>query len=521
MKRFILIVIVVLSTSLSGVFPQNGVLDTTFGTNGFQEVTINESPIGIQAMAVQQDSKILVANYGYVMRFNANGTKDKSFGNNGYIISPVSSDNYSINLQADNKFLIAGWPDTGGNILARYDTNGSLDPSFGVGGVVYWNSRPKGFDSLDEIRSVLHSSGKITVSLKFTNNTNEDTMYLLLRFNSNGSKDLSFGVDGEFSWNPAGTDGLTLAMAADSNDKLFLSVNEHEYTFGFPREFGGDYIVRLTSAGGLDSSFGTNGIRYLNSVAEVTNGTFSCWRVLSSGEILLSYNFMTDLGNRFSKIVKLTNNGSLDLNFGTTGVINVNEYYLNYSSYFIHPFLWGLPNGKIITGGISGNSRNLFSMTCLNPNGTKDTTFGTNGTVTTALGYDTHFFIEPDFQLPNTITVGFNTFFSVSGGWLLRYTMGSSLNTASNFIDDSFKLYPIPIRDGSPLKVDFTLSGSEKVSVDLLDVSGKVISNLMKDEFFSHGNNQMELVVPAHLSKGVYFLNINSDSGTKVFKIVK
>ena len=92
------------------------------------------------SVAIQTDGKIVAAGYSYngsgnadfaLVRYNTDGTLDTSFGSGGKVTTPIGSGHdlgYSVAIQMDGKIVAAGYG-TGSNIdfaLVRYNTNGSL-----------------------------------------------------------------------------------------------------------------------------------------------------------------------------------------------------------------------------------------------------------------------------------------------------------------------------------------------------------------------------------------------------------
>ena len=130
-------------------FNTDGTLDAAFGTNGKVKLAF---PGHIEAIALQQDGKIVVAgenDTSYLQydnfatfRFNSNGIVDNSFGTNGYVFTDINGGNdeaKSVVIQADNKILVGGATERGGIYsfgIVRYNGNGTLDASFGGDGKV-------------------------------------------------------------------------------------------------------------------------------------------------------------------------------------------------------------------------------------------------------------------------------------------------------------------------------------------------------------------------------------------------
>ncbi len=123
----------------------DGSLDTTFDTDGKVSADISGSSDQAQAVAIQNDGKIVIAGLGgndfIVARFNSNGSLDTSFDTDGKVTTDFNASStdygYSMYLQPDQKIVVGGHTNASGNSdmgLARYNTNGSLDTSFSTDG---------------------------------------------------------------------------------------------------------------------------------------------------------------------------------------------------------------------------------------------------------------------------------------------------------------------------------------------------------------------------------------------------
>jgi uncharacterized delta-60 repeat protein len=140
----------ILSDSRNKFTPAIGVLDSSFNApHGFIIQPIGSSDDEGYSLAIQPDGKILLGGSCYnginwdfcIDRFNSNGTLDNSFGSSGKVIQHIDSDDYgnSLAIQPDGKILLGGHCDDGDNInfcIARFNSNGTLDNSFGTGGKV-------------------------------------------------------------------------------------------------------------------------------------------------------------------------------------------------------------------------------------------------------------------------------------------------------------------------------------------------------------------------------------------------
>src|SRR5262249_12720454 len=124
-------------------YTSNGSLDSTF--NGTGEVTTNFGGYATaDSVAIQADGKIVAAGHTFaggagaaLARYNSDGSLDTSFGNSGKLITTIVGYNDPFVAIQGSQILLAG--STSGFTLARLNTDGSLDTSFGIGGTVTAN----------------------------------------------------------------------------------------------------------------------------------------------------------------------------------------------------------------------------------------------------------------------------------------------------------------------------------------------------------------------------------------------
>jgi len=211
----------------SGSGGQTSVLDTSFGTSGKVIQSIGSADDYGYSLAIQTDGKILLGGYCSnggnidfcIARFNSNGSLDTSFNSpHGYIIQPIGlSTDYGLSLaiQTDGKILLGGRCLNGSNddfCIARFNSNGTLDTSFGSSGKVI---QPIGSVSDYGYSLAIQSDGKILLGGYCYNVGYKD--FCIARFNSNGTLDTSFGSSGKVI-QPIGSsddDGRSLAIQTD------------------------------------------------------------------------------------------------------------------------------------------------------------------------------------------------------------------------------------------------------------------------------------------------------------------
>jgi uncharacterized delta-60 repeat protein len=231
-------------------FNSNGSLDTTFGGTG--QIT-TDFGLGIHHevsdLAVQSDGKIIAAGggggYFVLARYNPNGTLDTSFDGDGKVVHNVSSSSGwgligEIALQPDGKIVAGGGHVfTNQGLVARYNPDGSLDPSFGNGGLAQHPHFTAAIGGLG-----LQSDGRIVVSGLHD--------WRAGRLNSDGSVDTSFGGMGSVLISSL-ADGSTQVI--QSNDPN--SADDDKIILIGSGDGGNSYIVaRLNNDGTFDSTWG-------------------------------------------------------------------------------------------------------------------------------------------------------------------------------------------------------------------------------------------------------------------------
>jgi len=156
------------------LFAQPGSLDNSFGTGGKLTTDFGSSDDLGYSVALQTDGKIVVAGYSgsypnddfALVRYNTDGTLDNTFGTGGKLTTDFGSSDdlgYSVALQTDGKIIVAGRSNNGLDDfgLCRYNTNGTLDNTFGTGGKLTTD-----FGSSDDLgySVALQTDGKIVVT---------------------------------------------------------------------------------------------------------------------------------------------------------------------------------------------------------------------------------------------------------------------------------------------------------------------------------------------------------------------
>jgi len=320
----------------------SGRVDNTFGVNGKVITDFGNHEI-LKSVIFQPNGKILVTGYtGYdiidplVVRYNKNGTLDSSFGNNGKIITHLGADNigYAIAVQPDNKILVAGEWDRD-YLLLRYLANGKPDDSFGSKGVVRTS-----IDVRDNGKSIiLQPDGKIVVAgASNSGYPGDENSFSLARYKPDGSLDTDFGDNGKvltYVW----TDGSLCNSAAIQSNGKFVTAGSDPYS-------GQSVMLRYTTTGKLDSSFGTNGIANIPNSLSCSDKIIA---IQTDDKIVVS----GSSGGNFL-LMRYKPNGSLDKSFGVNGKV-VTDFGGNDRGYSVAI----QADGKIVQ---SGESRGNFAI---------------------------------------------------------------------------------------------------------------------------------------------------------------
>jgi uncharacterized delta-60 repeat protein len=197
-------------------YTTSGNLDASFGSSGTVTLKVGGgSSTGANGVAVQSDGKIVLAGEAdfkpgaefALARYTSSGSLDTTFGNKGIVNTQLGSSDfpYAILIQPDGKIIAGGTSaQPYGSTpykqyefaLARYNTNGSLDKSFGSGGKVltaFGNSAPYVHNVDGEINGIaLQSDGKIVVAGFFTISGSSGRYFTVARYNANGALDTTF-----------------------------------------------------------------------------------------------------------------------------------------------------------------------------------------------------------------------------------------------------------------------------------------------------------------------------------------
>lgn len=299
------------------------------------------------------------------------GVLDPSFGTNGKAQFYQSNIFIStIKVQQDGK-IIGGGNYTDNNnatdfCLARFESNGTLDSTFGINGIsiIPITNNP---DKLNVI--TLQQDGKIVLGGYSTGTGTSVTYLSVARCNADGTVDSSFADNGVKVMSLEGTHNEVRAVDIETgSNKIVLGVLAGTLTNQLPG------IVRLKENGTYDSSFANNGV-YLAANSSLISYP-SALKIQPDNKIL-TMSFRSD---SFC-VARFTESGILDNTFGSGGVVKTSFGSGTVGSSSAMALQ---QDGKIVLAGLAGYITSMQSSVGLaryNANGTIDNTFGTGGTV--------------------------------------------------------------------------------------------------------------------------------------------
>lgn len=501
-KFYLLFLFMVAATATNA---QSGAVDESFGNNGFVNTVINGTYNVTRATVVQPDGKIVVVGQAgepstYIAvaaRFNTDGSIDTSFGEDGKVLMPIGSMKSfatDVALQADGKIVMSGytWDNVTGDIFAlRLNTDGTFDNSFGSNGVALVDN---GSDVSEAV--AIQDDGKILVG-GYTNDN-----FTVARFNTDGSLDTTFGTNG---WS------ITTFSIGSSYVKDVKIQNDGKIVLGgFLIDDLSIFemaLARLNSDGSIDNSFGTDGMVYFN----IGNGNDfgEALAIQDDGKILLGgHKWISNIGLKHDlAVVRLNEDGTFDNTYGDNGVTTARlEDGPNYSGDIVLQ-----DDGKLIIAGytVRGTEYNL-AMARFNTDGNLDDTFGVGGMVSTDFNqredYGTAITLQPD----NKIILAGYSYAPTGGSEVIVVRYENEVLGTEDFQNVRFNLFPNPAN--SQITVQLS-DDSTSYELEIYDVSGKKV---YASEIQSTTNINV-----SDFASGAYLVKLTSDNNSSVVRFVK
>ena len=352
-------------------YDADGSLDTSFSGNGKQATDIGGRGDQATGVAIQGNGKIVAAgrirfNAFALARYDPDGSLDTSFSGDGRQTTDFAGIGSSawatgVALQADGKIVMVGSVVNGDRdfALARYNPDGSLDPSFSGDG-----RQTSDFGGSDRANGVVvQADGRIVAvgrggALDFA----------LARYNLDGSLDPGFSGDGRQTTEFGGADSAW-GMALQADGKIVaVGIARRSGT----TDFG---LARYDTGGELDMSFSGDG----KQTTDFGGGEAARGVALQSDEKIV---VVGDAGTSNNvALARYNPNGSLDPGFSGDG-----KQTIGFGGFDRATGVAIQADGKIIvvgSGGFDSSGYSNFALARFNPNGELDTTFSGDGKQTT------------------------------------------------------------------------------------------------------------------------------------------
>jgi uncharacterized delta-60 repeat protein len=446
-----------------------GDLDPSFDGDGLVTTNFVENRSGLaHAVALQPDGKIVVAGDSAsdfaLARYEADGSLDPTFDGDGKVMTNFNSDDYStayaLALQPDGKIVAAGYTIVSNHdfALARYNVDGSLDVSFDGDGKVTTDFNGNSTDRARDL--VLQADGKIVVVGDIFNSPNSYDI-VLARYNSDGSLDSTFDGDGVTSIEK----GAASAVALQSDNKIIVAGVSSN---GSNSDFA---LIRYNIDGSLDSTFDGDG-RVLTNFSSNNYDAAYALALQPDGKIVAA-GYSTDSSNHDFALARYNADGSLDPSFGQEGKVTTPIG----SSYDFGYALALQPDGKIIVAGSSYNDNSAFALARYNTDGSLDSHFGQDGKVITQITNGTDRIDALILQPDNKIVVA-----GITEEYTLDFTVARYLNptnddvaglwlpatlTATEGTTITYQLH-LSSQPTAPVTITLTTEGQTKVNPKLL-----------------------------------------------------
>lgn len=363
-------------------FATDGDLDPSFDSDGKVTSDPVEGKIDrIESIALQEDGKIIAGGYIYdgtqtdllLARYNSDGSVDTDFGLDGFVIDDLGGNEEIISVAvADDGIVVGGHQASNDYVVAKYDFDGAPVESFGTDGALWIDIDV--YDIMGEID--LQADGKIVLAGGSGDGSVGD--FAVVRVLADGSGlDPDFGSDGVVRTGFGGEwAGAETVQVADSGeivvagsayiDPVWVGALARYDEDGLPDDsFGGD--------GSVTAAFGAGGDDAILAIAVDSSA-----RIVAAG-----YSYTAGGSDAEFAVARYGPDGVLDPSFATDGVATLNHGDEHDQFNAVVVDRWG----RIVAGGEadgSGPSTRSFALARFGDDGSLDTTFGSNGLVTTS-----------------------------------------------------------------------------------------------------------------------------------------
>ena len=523
---------------------QSGTIDKTYGNKGFSVTAIEESGLEFptQKAILQKDNKLVYMTdsldfsgdgfFTNIVRLNTDGTIDKTFGNNGTASIDFQGEealSISLSIQDDGKILVSGFifvsdpnnPDADAQaMMVRLNTNGTFDATFGIDGMVQLG-KSTGFEAGIAAQSLPNGKILLTGGLYDGDPDDSDFITTVTRLNANGTVDNTFGTNGMFRYDEVTTLAARIPfhIALDNNGNIFVS-GQAAVTEDDPTVA---FLMKLTPNGTLDKTFGAAGVIEIGDNNADDYVLFSNVKIQTDGKIIALKNVTLADETHIGKMIRYQANGKEDATFGKSGIVTLD---FGADTDAAPNDLAIQSDGKILVNSTSIDA-NTFAYNNVTARYTKvgklDNTFGDKGLY--ILTSDTS-----DYKIGNILLASDNKIlvsaesdnFDIEQFQRTTFRLLNPGVTATQDISlaNDLSSFPNPIQ--SDLTLNYTLQDAQNnISVELINVEGKIVAPLLTNVSRSQGKQTENIRLSEDLTSGVYFIRIKTAELVSQIKIVK
>jgi uncharacterized delta-60 repeat protein len=424
-------------------------------------------------------------------------------------------------------------------LLVRYSSNGNIDTLFGAD-----NSGIVDTGLINPYRLAKQTDGKILVST---------VTGIIKRFTADGFLDTGFANSGVLDFSSTATNGLVdfiNNIATTSDGKIYIAF---DYYLNDLYNIG---LYRLNNDGSIDTTFGVDGIASTRfDTLNANEKEFPQHFFIQSDAKIIVACLINYNGTSMGGIVRFSASGTVDTTFGNNGKVTTQ------TGNFYNPTIIGTQNNKFLIDVKISNTRLLTqfnsdgsydtsfgsngsvsipyssgdmilqpdgkilcsangSINRFNTNGSLDTSFGTNGVLSTSVYTNFNHIINKLLWTKNgkLLEAGYDFTGSKYIGTLIRYT-DLTLGTLDFAVDENKMLvYPNPIH--SEATFNYTLREDSIISITITDLLGRVVKTIRSKEMQSSGDHNQNVSI-GELASGNYLLLFSSPKGIKSVQLIK
>ncbi|MDX1907607.1 MAG: T9SS type A sorting domain-containing protein [Bacteroidia bacterium] len=475
---------------------QTGVLDVTFGQNGYTRSTFTPSRDSYGRLITGTDGSLWVAGstgftYDYLLaKYTPAGRLDSTFSDNGWVAFDYNGNTdqgYALARQADGNILLCGGvvrADRDWGIL-RVDSTGTPDPTFGDNGwaLFDWGGYDEAYDLL------VQPDGYILVC----GTGNFD--FALARLKPNGTLDSTFATNGRLTLANGGAPRL--ALGSDGSIYCADAFGSASVQFG---------VLKVSSQGQVVTSFGTGGIY----TANLTN--FPVRPVIlidGAGKIVFGGTAGSSGGSGAGFVLaRISATGSPDMTFDGDGKVSITAGNAREGN-----GLHLLPNGHLLVAGAAAPNGNAdMALYCLRPDGSLDTGFGTGGYAHLNIGGLGEWAYSVASQPDGKLIIAGNHSDGLPYIALARFSGGALTSLSDETLMTGLRLYPNPTR--TQVNIQLTLPAPATVTLRLTDLQGRLLRQLHSGPQPA-GDQTFVMPLPADLPSGLYYVQVQAGTATR------